>query len=74
MWARKLGFEHYVFNFGMEFQREVIQRFASGYLEGLTPNPCINCNWYIKLHKLLERAELMDMDFLANRSLRASGI
>ncbi len=63
--AARLGIDHYVFNFGAEFRREVIARFAEGYRKGETPNPCIDCNRYIKFGKLLERAKLMGMDKIA---------
>lgn len=63
--AYRLGIEHYVFNFGPEFRRCVIERFARGYAEGTTPNPCIDCNRAVKFGKMLERAELLGMDFIA---------
>jgi len=50
--ANKLGFEHFVFNFGSLFKEKVINRFAHGYLSGETPNPCIDCNRFIKFDKL----------------------
>lgn len=61
----KLGIEHFVFNFGDAFSKEVIERFKSAYVSGKTPNPCIDCNRFIKFHKLLERAELLGMDYIA---------
>ncbi len=63
--AYKLGFDHYVFNFGEQFQENVISRFTEGYLRGETPNPCIDCNRFIKFDKMLERALLLDMDYIA---------
>jgi len=63
--ACRLGFEHHVFNFGEEFRREVISRFAEGYLRNKTPNPCIDCNRFIKFDKLLERALVLGMDCIA---------
>lgn len=63
--AYKLGFEHFVFNFGPLFKSAVIERFAKAYVSGETPNPCIDCNRYIKFSKLLERARLMNMDYIA---------
>lgn len=61
----KLGIEHYVFNFSKEFNEEVINRFAKSYENGETPNPCIECNRYIKFGKLLQRAELLEKDLIA---------
>jgi tRNA-specific 2-thiouridylase len=61
----KLGFEHFVFNFGDRFKKDVIGRFAETYITGGTPNPCIDCNRFIKFDKLLERARMLDMDCIA---------
>lgn len=63
--ARALGIKHYVFNFGTHFERDVIARFAESYASGKTPNPCIDCNRFIKFDKLLERAELLEQDYIA---------
>ena len=61
----KLGIEHFVFNFKDTFQDQVIQKFAKTYIEGSTPNPCIDCNRYIKFSKLIQRALLMEKDYIA---------
>jgi tRNA-specific 2-thiouridylase len=61
----KLGIEHFVFNFKETFQDQVIQKFARSYEEGSTPNPCIDCNRYIKFSKLIQRALLMEKDYIA---------
>ncbi|MFA7073659.1 MAG: tRNA 2-thiouridine(34) synthase MnmA [Endomicrobiaceae bacterium] len=52
----KIGIHHYVFNFTGSFKEAVINRFIKSYENGFTPNPCIDCNRYIKFEKLLERA------------------
>ena len=63
--AYKLGFAHHVFNFGELFRQQVINRFAASYANGETPNPCIDCNRFIKFDKLLERALVLGMDYIA---------
>ncbi|MFB0920416.1 MAG: tRNA 2-thiouridine(34) synthase MnmA, partial [Oscillospiraceae bacterium] len=63
--AYKLGFSHHVFNFGEQFREQVIDRFASAYARGDTPNPCIDCNRYIKFNELLDRALVLDMDYIS---------
>lgn len=63
--ARKMGFEHFVFNFGDEFKKCVMSKFINSYIKGLTPNPCIDCNRYIKFSKLLERAKVLGNDYIA---------
>ncbi len=63
--ACRLGFEHHVFNFGELFRQQVIDRFAASYICGDTPNPCIDCNRFIKFDKMLERALVLNMDYIA---------
>ncbi|MDR2179388.1 MAG: tRNA 2-thiouridine(34) synthase MnmA [Synergistaceae bacterium] len=59
--AFRLGIPHYVFNFTAEFAERVIRRFVEAYENGLTPNPCIDCNRYIKFDRLFARA--MDLEY-----------
>lgn len=63
--ANKLGIPHYVFNFKDLFEQKVIGKFIDSYEKGLTPNPCIDCNRYIKFEELLRRALAMEMDYIA---------
>ena len=62
--ARRLGIEHYTFNFNDDFKSEVIDRFIAAYENGRTPNPCIDCNRFIKFKRLLERASQLDYDYV----------
>jgi tRNA-specific 2-thiouridylase len=62
--ACRLGMPHYVLNFTEEFDKEVIRRFIETYERGATPNPCIDCNRYIKFNSLLLRARQLDFDYL----------
>lgn len=55
--AARLGFSHEVIDFTGDFRREVIDKFASVYANGGTPNPCIDCNKHIKFRALLEYAD-----------------
>lgn len=55
--AYKLGIPHYVFNFTAAFRSNVIERFVAAYENGATPNPCIDCNRYLKFDSLYRRAE-----------------
>ena len=63
--AFSLGMRYYVFNFKYDFREKVIKKFASAYLAGQTPNPCIDCNRYMKFDKLYERARLLGCDKIA---------
>ena len=63
--CRKAGVPHFVFNFKREFKAQVIDTFVSSYLCGETPNPCIDCNRYLKFDKFLRRADELDYDYIA---------
>lgn len=62
--ASKLGMPHYVFNFTEDFKKCVIGSFAKAYERGATPNPCIDCNRYMKFEKLLLRAKQLNIDYI----------
>lgn len=64
--ARRMGIPHYVFNFTEEFHREVIQKFVDTYFAGGTPNPCIDCNRFLKFGKLLQRARELGCDYVVS--------
>ncbi|MBP3735550.1 MAG: tRNA 2-thiouridine(34) synthase MnmA [Lachnospiraceae bacterium] len=55
--AERLSMPHHVLHFEEEFRREVIDRFVQSYEEGKTPNPCIDCNRFLKFGKMLEKAD-----------------
>jgi tRNA-specific 2-thiouridylase len=59
-----LGIPFYVFNFPDSFAEQVIARFISAYEQGATPNPCIDCNRFLKFERLLERARQTGFDYV----------
>ena len=59
-----LGIPYYVFNFSDGFKEKVIDKFVASYEQGKTPNPCIDCNHYLKFEKLLMRAHELSCDYL----------
>ena len=62
--AQSLGMPFYVFDFTQEFKSQVIDKFIDVYLSGGTPNPCIDCNRYMKFDKLLRRANELGLDYI----------
>ena len=62
--AHKLGMPYYVFNFTGDFQEKVIEKFIRCYECGATPNPCIDCNRYLKFEHLLERGKVLGCDYV----------
>ncbi|MDR2421892.1 MAG: tRNA 2-thiouridine(34) synthase MnmA [Deltaproteobacteria bacterium] len=63
--AAKLDFDFLVFNFRQTFFREVIARFAKAYAQGLTPNPCLDCNRYLKFGRFRQRAKILGHECVA---------
>ncbi|MDX2079945.1 MAG: tRNA 2-thiouridine(34) synthase MnmA [Terrimicrobiaceae bacterium] len=63
--AHKLGVPHYVVDEANEFERIVIDYFASEYRAGRTPNPCVMCNERLKFGNLREKARAVGADFIA---------
>ena len=59
-----LGIPHYVVDYREVFKAEVIDPFAESYLNGRTPNPCVNCNDKVKFAPLLERAKALGAEYL----------
>ena len=60
-----LGIPHRVVELTDEFDRYVIKNFIEAYENGLTPNPCIECNLHLKFDKLLEYARENGYDYIA---------
>lgn len=63
--AHLLGIPYYVFNFTDRFRENVIARFVTAYETGATPNPCIDCNRYLKFEKLFHRAKELNYNYVA---------
>ncbi|MGZ0218455.1 MAG: MnmA/TRMU family protein, partial [Acidimicrobiales bacterium] len=63
--ADHLGIEHHVFNFGEDFERDVVGPYVADHAAGRTPNPCIECNRHLKFDRLLRRADALGFELLA---------
>ncbi len=62
--AYRLNMPYYVFNFSDRFKEDVIDKFVDAYENGRTPNPCIDCNRYLKFDKLFSRAQELGYDYV----------
>ena len=62
--AERLNIPFYALNLESEF-REIIDYFVEEYTMGRTPNPCVQCNNWIKFGKLFEYADSIGADFVA---------
>ena len=60
--AHKLGMPFHVFDAQDAFDKQVIQPFIHCYEQGATPNPCIQCNRYLKFDLFLRRAMELGCD------------
>ena len=58
----RLGIPYHVFNFTDDFEDKIIRKFVDSYRKGITPNPCIDCNRYMKFDKLFYRARQLGCD------------
>ena len=60
-----LDIKYHPHNCTMLFDENVVRPFVDDYLQGLTPNPCIECNRYVKWAKLMELADVFGADYVA---------
>lgn len=60
----RLGIEHRVIDFESDFKKNVIDRFVQSYIDGGTPNPCIDCNRFIKFSELIRIANEEGFDYV----------
>jgi tRNA-uridine 2-sulfurtransferase len=63
--AHALGIPHYVVDEADQFERVVIDYFASEYQAGRTPNPCVMCNEKLKFGNLWSKARALGCDYIA---------
>lgn len=63
--AQQLDIDHLVFNFSDDFANQVVEPYIQAHRDGLTPNPCIECNRHLKFDRLSERADLLGFDAIA---------
>lgn len=63
--AAAIGIPHYTLNMEEEFESNVLDPFIESYKNGRTPNPCVNCNQYVKFDTLFEKAKAFECDYLA---------
>jgi len=63
--AQKLGIPIYTLNMKVPFKKLVVDYFLKEYQAGRTPNPCVECNRFIKFGELLKKARAMGADFVA---------
>ena len=60
-----LNIPHYTLNFKELFKKHVIDNFLSEYTNCRTPNPCIECNKYLKFGAMYQKALELDCSYIA---------
>lgn len=61
----KFNIPFYVIKMEKDFSKKVIDRFIDDYRNGLTPNPCVECNTFIKFGALFEKARALGIEKIA---------
>lgn len=63
--CERLGIKHYIFDAQKEFEECVVNNFILQYQNAETPNPCIECNKYIKFGYFYNKAKELGCDYIA---------
>lgn len=63
--AALLDIPFYVLDTREVFRRRIVDFFIEGHRQGVTPNPCLECNRHIRFDWLQRHALALDADFLA---------
>ena len=63
--AKKLKIEHHILDYRDIFKEKVINKFINDYNIGITPNPCILCNRFVKFNFLYEAMVKYNANYFA---------
>jgi len=63
--AAKLDIPYYVLDYTESFSEKVVDNFIDMYAQGLTPNPCVECNRSVKFDHFLKQAKELNCDKVA---------
>ena len=63
--CEKIGIPHFTFNYTEEFKKHVVDDFIDCYSNCKTPNPCIECNRYLKFGVMYEKAKQLGCEYIA---------
>jgi len=63
--CNSIGVPHFTFDYKNEFKKYVIEDFIDCYKNQKTPNPCIECNKYMKFGIMYEKAKEMGCKYIA---------
>lgn len=63
--CKSIGIPHFTYDCKEQFRKHVIQNFIECYSNCKTPNPCIECNKYMKFGYMWEKAKELDCNYIA---------
>lgn len=63
--CNQIEIPHFIYNFKDEFKKYVIDDFINCYANCLTPNPCIECNKFMKFGLMYEKAKELGCEYIA---------
>ena len=63
--ASKLDIPYYVLDYTESFSKNVVDNFTEMYAQGLTPNPCVECNRSVKFDHFIEQAKKLNCEKVA---------
>lgn len=63
--CEQLGIPHYIMDCKDEFKDKVVNNFINEYKEARTPNPCVECNRYLKFRAFYQKAKELECDYIA---------
>lgn len=63
--CNSIGIPHFIYDYKNEFREHIINDFINCYANCKTPNPCIECNKYMKFGFMWEKAKELGCDYIA---------
>lgn len=63
--CKKLGIQHHTINLKKEFKCRVVDNFINEYERARTPNPCVECNRYLKFGAFYQKAKELNCNYIA---------
>lgn len=63
--AKRLDIPYHILNYGENFRSDVVDNFVKTYAQGGTPNPCVDCNRYVKFGALMSASQKMGYSHIA---------
>mgnify|MGYP004537053763 FL=1 len=63
--CNSIGIPHFTYDYQKEFKENVINDFIKCYSDCKTPNPCIECNKYMKFGEMWKKAQELGCNYLA---------